>query len=142
MPCKILFFFLFLSFFIIPQKIIEYSDYIIASGENIGIKLNATGILVIGTYEIENSNPAKDAGIEKGDIITYRKNEHDILMKTRNGYFMNEDGSYKSEFFDILNNLKERLEYAKSNTSIPKLPDFKKVQDFVMEINRKVVQNN
>ena len=52
-------------------------------------------------------------------------------MKTRNGYFMNEDGSYKSEFFDILNDLKNRLEYAKANTSIPKTPDFKKIQDFV-----------
>lgn len=79
---------------------------------------------------------------EKGDIITYRENEHDILMKTRNGYFMNEDGSYKSEFFYILNGLKERLEYAKANTSIPKTPDFKKIQDFVMEVNRKIVQNN
>ena len=79
---------------------------------------------------------------EKGDIITYRKDNHDILMKTRNGYFMNEDGSYKSEFFDILNDLKNRLEYAKSNTSIPKTPDFKKIQDFVIEVNRKVIQNN
>jgi len=79
---------------------------------------------------------------EKGDIVTYRKNEHDILMKTRNGYFMNEDGTYKNEFFDILNDLKGRLEYAKANTSIPKTPDFKKIQDFVIAINRKIVQNS
>lgn len=79
---------------------------------------------------------------EKGDIITYRKDNHDILMKTRNGYFMNEDGSYKSDFFDIINHLKNRLEYAKANTFIPKTPNFEKIQDFVIEVNRKIIQNN
>lgn len=29
-----------------------------------------------------------------------------------------------------------------TNTSIPKTPDFKKIQDFVIEVNRKVIQNN
>ena len=59
-----------LSFFIIPLNILAYSDYIIASGENIGIKLNADGIMVVGTYKIEDVNPGVDAGLKVGDIIT------------------------------------------------------------------------
>lgn len=59
-----------LSFFIIPLNIKGYSDYIIASGENIGIKLNANGIMIVGTYKIDNKNPAVDAGLEVGDMIT------------------------------------------------------------------------
>ena len=59
-----------LSYFIIPLNILAYSDYIIASGENIGIKLNATGVMIVGTYEIEGKNPANEAGLEVGDIIT------------------------------------------------------------------------
>ena len=58
-----------LSFFIIPLNILAYSDYIIASGENIGIKLNSNGIMVVGTYKINNKNPQEDAGIKAGDII-------------------------------------------------------------------------
>lgn len=57
------------SFFIIPQSIIAYSDYIIASGENIGIKLNANGILIVGTYDVDGEKPADEAGLKVGDVI-------------------------------------------------------------------------
>lgn len=58
-----------LSLFIIPLNIKAYSDYIIASGENIGIKLNSNGVLIVGTYKIENQDPAIDAGLQVGDVI-------------------------------------------------------------------------
>ena len=58
-----------LSFFIIPLNIKAYSDYIIASGENIGIKLNSDGIIIVGTYKINNKNPGIEAGLEIGDKI-------------------------------------------------------------------------
>lgn len=58
-----------LSFFIIPLNILAYSDYIIASGENIGIKLNSNGIMIVGTYKIDNKNPGLDAGLKIGDRI-------------------------------------------------------------------------
>lgn len=61
---------LLLSFFIIPINIYAYSDYIIASGENIGIKLNSNGVIIVGTYEINDKNPSNDAGLQVGDIIT------------------------------------------------------------------------
>lgn len=79
---------------------------------------------------------------EKEDIITYRKNEHDLLMNVRNGCFMNEDGSYKSEFFDILNELKKKLDYAKNNTSLQKEPNYKKIEEFVVETNKKIILNS
>ena len=61
---------IFLSLFIsMPQTIFAYSDYIIASGENVGIKINSNGILVVGLYEINNTYPAKDQGIKIGDLI-------------------------------------------------------------------------
>ena len=60
----------FLILFIsMPNIIYAYSDYIIASGENIGIKVNSNGVLVVGLYEIDNKYPAKDSGIKIGDLI-------------------------------------------------------------------------
>ncbi len=59
-----------LLFFIMPCSILAYSDYIIASGENIGIELNAKGVLIIGTYEVENNDLAKQSGLQIGDMIT------------------------------------------------------------------------
>ena len=53
----------------IPLKLYAYSDYIIASGENIGIKLMSDGIIIDGTYNVGGNNPATDAGLKVGDII-------------------------------------------------------------------------
>lgn len=58
-----------ISLVIIPQITLAYSDYIIAGGENIGIELNSKGIIIVGTYDIENINPAKASGLNVGDKI-------------------------------------------------------------------------
>lgn len=63
---SILFLLLFIS---MPTLIYAYSDYVIASGENIGVKINSNGVLVVGLYEINNTYPAKDSGIKIGDLI-------------------------------------------------------------------------
>ena len=39
--------------------------------------------------------------LEKEDIITYRKDEHELLMKIRRGEFQKEDGNYRTEFYEI-----------------------------------------
>ena len=61
---------LLLTFFIIPINVYAYSDKIIVGGENIGIKLNSEGILIVDTYTVNNESPAKNAGLKTGDIIT------------------------------------------------------------------------
>ena len=62
---------LLLLFFliIIPANALAYSDRIIAGGQNIGISLNSDGVLIVGTYEVNNTSPAKEAGLKTGDII-------------------------------------------------------------------------
>lgn len=46
---------------------------VLASGESFGIKLYTDGVMIVGTRDVETdsgkTNPAKDAGLEKGDII-------------------------------------------------------------------------
>ena len=59
-----------LTLFIIPITASGYSDYLIVGGENVGIKLNSKGVMVVGMYSIDNISPAKEAGIKVGDTIT------------------------------------------------------------------------
>lgn len=54
---------------LLPLNVYAYSDYIIASGKNIGIELNATGIIIVGTYDVGSFSPAKDAKLQTGDKI-------------------------------------------------------------------------
>lgn len=75
--------------------------------------------------------------LEKGDIITYRKADHDLLMSIRHGEYQREDGTYRQEFFDMVSEFEKKLAYAKENTSLPEHPDMKKVEEFVMDVNRR-----
>lgn len=59
-----------LSLFIMPFSVAAYSNYVIPGGENIGIELNSKGVMVVGLYKVNNTYPAKDAGLKVGDIIT------------------------------------------------------------------------
>ena len=52
-----------------PINVLAYSDYIIASGQNIGIELISDGIIIVGTYNVGNTSPANDANLKIGDKI-------------------------------------------------------------------------
>ena len=114
---------------------------------------------VLGTYEkLNHRNHKKDDAhlnkhamhlvrlylmcidiLEKEEIITYRETDHDLLMSIRNGAYQNEDSTYKPEFFEIIDDLKKRLDYAKENTSLPAHPNMKQVEEFVMSVNRRAL---
>ncbi|MGN1420888.1 MAG: SpoIVB peptidase [Eubacterium sp.] len=64
-------------FGIIPVKeadiSVQQKKKVYVSGESFGIKLYTDGVIVVGTKDVDTANgtcnPAKEAGIEKGDII-------------------------------------------------------------------------
>ena len=77
--------------------------------------------------------------LEKGDIVTYRGDDLDLLMSIRRGEYQKEDGTYRQEFFDMVNKFEARMAYAKENTALPENPDMKRVEEFVMEVNRRAL---
>ena len=79
--------------------------------------------------------------LEKEEIITYRKNNLDLLMSIRNGDYQKEDGSFRSEFFEMIDECEKRLEYDAKNTSLPDHPDYNKINDFVMDVNERIIRN-
>ena len=88
---------------LIPFNLYAYSDYIIASGENVGIRIFSDGILIVGTYEVNNKNPARDAGLKVGDVIT-SINKKEVTKV--------------DEMIDIINNSKSeniKIEYIRDN---------------------------
>ena len=77
--------------------------------------------------------------LEKEEIITYREVDHDLLMSIRRGDYQHEDGTFDSSFFDLVNELSAEMEYAKLHTSLPRSPDMKKIEEFVIEVNQKSI---
>ena len=78
--------------------------------------------------------------LEKEQIITYREAEHDLLMDIRNGKYLDSNDQPIPEFYEMVNNYEKRLDYAKLNTSLPDNPDYKKINEFVMSVNERIVK--
>lgn len=78
--------------------------------------------------------------LEKGEIITYREKEHDLLMDIRNGKFLDINGQPIPEFFEMVKDYEDKLEYAKSNTDLPDKPNYKKIKEFTISVNERVVK--
>lgn len=77
--------------------------------------------------------------LEKEKIITYRTDDLDLLMSIRNGAYQQEDGTFHSSFFDLVDEMEKRFIYAKENTALPESPDFHKIEDLVVDMNRRVI---
>lgn len=78
--------------------------------------------------------------LEKEEIITYRAEEHDLLMRIRNGEFLDDNRQPTSAFYDLLNEYEKRFEYAKNNTSLPTVPDYKRINEFKMYVNERIIR--
>ena len=59
----------------IPISVFAYSDYLIASGQNIGVELKSDYVLIVGSYKIKNYNVLTDTNLKIGDKITKINNE-------------------------------------------------------------------
>lgn len=64
-----LFLILFLTTLIIPISAYAYSDEVILGGENVGIEVNSSGVLIVGFYDVNGTSPGREAGLKMGDTI-------------------------------------------------------------------------
>lgn len=80
--------------------------------------------------------------LEKGEINTNRRHDQDLLMKIRSGGFRKEDGTFDSEFYDILADFEERLQTATRESVLPDNPDMEKVEAFVEYVNRRSIEGD
>jgi len=73
--------------------------------------------------------------LEKREINTYREKEHDFLMDIRNGKYLDSKKQPIPEFYEIVDGLEKRLDYASKNTDLPDRVDKDKIDDLLYEIN-------
>ena len=69
----------------------------------------------------------------KEEIITYREDEHDLLMGVRNGDYL--DGNTPTKDFEyLLTGYKKKFEIATQLTTLPKEPDWEKLSELQEDI--------
>lgn len=74
--------------------------------------------------------------LTKEEIITYRADEHDLLMSIRNGEFQKPEGGYRPEFFELVDDLEKKMKDAAENTSLPDCPDTETAYEMLVEMNK------
>lgn len=80
--------------------------------------------------------------LEKGEINTYRKKDHDFLMDIRNGKYLDDDRQPTEEFYDIVDEFENKLEYLKDHTDLPPNPDYNRINKFLADANWSVLNGN
>ena len=78
--------------------------------------------------------------LEKQEIIICRQENLPLLMKIRNGGFMEPDGTFSKEFYEVLDYYERRVQEATKATALPDEPDMAKVGAFVESVNRRALK--
>lgn len=71
--------------------------------------------------------------LEGKGINTYRENDIPMLLDIRNGKYTYE------QIFELTDELQKRFEYAKKHSPLPKDVDRNKIDELVMEVNKRVL---
>jgi len=79
--------------------------------------------------------------LELGKIRTYRAKEHQLLLEIRNGSYQKSDGTFRDEFYELLNDYEKKLNNAALYTTLPDEPDILRVQEYIMSVNEKVIRD-
>ncbi len=72
--------------------------------------------------------------ILQGKSVTTYRPEKEFLLNIRNGKY-----TY-NEIFEMVEELEEKFLYAKQNSPLPKEPNYKKINELVIEINRRIIK--
>lgn len=73
--------------------------------------------------------------LEGKRIHTYRENDRELLLDIRNSKFTYD------EIFKMIDKYEAEFKFAADNSELPEKPNYKKVEELIMEINRDVILN-
>lgn len=82
--------------------------------------------------------------LDKHEIITYRENEHDLLMSIRNNKdfeWIDENHQPTERFNRLVDDYQRKMEESAKRTTLPDKPDYNKINELKKAINRKIIEN-
>lgn len=77
------------------------------------------------------------------EIRTYRTGgEHDLLMRIRNEEFLKDEKTVTPEFSELIQEYSAKFDEASRETTLPDSPDFERINDFVMRVNKRIIDES
>lgn len=80
--------------------------------------------------------------LEKGEINTYRKNDKDFLIDVRNGKYLDAEKQPVKEFYDLVSEYENKLNYLKKHSVLPDNPDYDRINKFLADANLSVIRKD
>lgn len=82
--------------------------------------------------------------LTKGDFSTFIEDKRKLkeMMDTRNGFFLNSDGTMNDAYFDLVQEYQKDIEYAKSNCILPRTCNIEKVEELFRYLNESAICKN
>lgn len=75
--------------------------------------------------------------LEKGEVVTYREDDLDLLMSIRHGDYMDKSGLFKQSFYELVDRYTKKLEYAQSTSKLPDKPNFQAIENWLMNVYKR-----
>lgn len=77
------------------------------------------------------------------EIRTFREgSDHDLLMRIRNGEFLEDDQKTPTKDFEkLVEEYSRKFDEATNKSTLPEKPDYKRINKFMMKINERIVKS-
>jgi predicted nucleotidyltransferase len=82
--------------------------------------------------------------LDKHEIVTYRENEHDLLMSIRNNKdfeWIDENHQPTEKFNKLVDDYQRKMEESAKRTTLPDKPDYNKINELKKAVNKKIIEN-
>lgn len=80
--------------------------------------------------------------LESGKIITYRRKDHSLLMDIRDGAYLDDNKQPTEEFYDMISEFDNKLNYLKEHTCLPNNPDYERINKFLADVNWEILKRS
>lgn len=70
-----------------------------------------------------------------GELKVYRDKDIPLLMEIRGGRYLTSDNRVLSEFYDLVEDLNDKISQASAKTELPPTPNFEEIERLTMNIN-------
>lgn len=77
--------------------------------------------------------------LERHLVITKRP-EIELLMKIRNGEYLEDNSTPKKRFYDMVEQLENKLQRLAKSTTLPEEPNYEKVYSWLASVNERIVK--
>ena len=77
--------------------------------------------------------------LEHAQIVTYRENEHDLLLDLKEGRYLDCDGKPVKDFYRLVDELEAKAKTLEKSTKLPDKPNYEKIDKFRKAINKAIV---